>query len=89
MVGDAKMGCLCSDLTSIYWMCFTFGMTSTTAHITTVQPAEAETPWKDGAYSITCSHCGHVHTYRGYYFTVVEAQRHTDYFANLVKKGRK
>jgi hypothetical protein len=64
-------------------------MAAITIHTTTVQPAEPETPWKDGAYWINCTVCGHVHTYRGYAFTVVEAQRHEQYFANLTKKGRR
>jgi hypothetical protein len=42
---------------------------------TTVTPAEAETPWKDGAYRLACT-CGEQVTYRGFYFTQVEAQRH-------------
>ena len=59
----------------------------TTTHLTTVEPAEPETTWKDGAYRIVCSHCGPYVTYRGHAFTVVEAQRHETYFASLTKKG--
>jgi hypothetical protein len=46
-----------------------------TTHTTTVTPAEPETIWGDGAYTITCT-CGERVTYRGRTFTQVEAQRH-------------
>lgn len=51
-------------------------------HVMTVTPAEPETAYHDGAYRIDCAICGHVNTYRGEQFTLVEAGRHHDYFAS-------
>ena len=42
----------------------------------------------DNAYRIDCSVCGHVATYAGEQFTLVEARRHEDYFATLDHRGR-
>lgn len=47
-------------------------------HQTTVKPAEPETAFKDGAYTLSCT-CGERVTYRGYHFTKVEADRHDRY----------
>ena len=55
----------------------------TTTHATTVTPAKPETTYHDGAYRIDCSVCGHVATYAGEQFTLVEARRHVRYFENL------
>lgn len=51
---------------------------------TTVTPAEPETPFKDGAYTLTCT-CGEQVTYRGFQFTSVEARRHEAWHA---REGR-
>lgn len=50
-------------------------------HDVTVTPAEPETFFKDGAYTLTCS-CGEQVTYRGFWFTRVEALRHLQYHAS-------
>lgn len=55
-------------------------MPSTTTHRTTVTPAEPETPYGDGAYTLACT-CGEHVTYRGRSFTQVEAQRHEAWHA--------
>ena len=54
----------------------------TTTHTTTVTPAEAETPFKDGAYTLACT-CGERVTYRGQQFTLVEARRHEAWHAKM------
>lgn len=47
----------------------------------TVTPAEAtESLFRDGAYTLSCT-CGESVTYRGYWFTRVEAARHAQYHA--------
>lgn len=47
-------------------------------HLVSVTPAEPETMWKDGAYTLSCT-CGEQVTYRGWSFTRVEADRHSRY----------
>jgi hypothetical protein len=59
-------------------------MRQTTTHTTTVTPAEPETPFKDGDYTIACT-CGEHVTYRGYQFTAVEAQRHQAWHAKAAR----
>lgn len=50
-------------------------------HQTTITPAEPETRFRDGAYTLTCT-CGERVTYRGYWFTHGEAERHLRYHAS-------
>jgi hypothetical protein len=47
-------------------------------HTTTVTPAEEETMFGGGTYTITCT-CGERITYRGKEFTQVEAMRHREW----------
>ena len=49
-------------------------------HNVTITPAEPETMFRDGAYTLTCT-CGETVTYRGYWFTTVEGRRHEQYHA--------
>lgn len=49
-------------------------------HTVTVSPVGTPGIYGDGPHRIDCSVCGHVHTYNGEMFTVVEARRHADFF---------
>ena len=49
-------------------------------HRTVVTTLEPETAYRDGPYRIDCVVCGPVATYRGFYFTQIEATRHERYF---------
>ena len=60
-------------------------MNTTTTHSTRIVADEPETMFKDGAYRLECSCCGHWATYRGYWFAYHEAQAHERYFAKYGK----
>ena len=49
-------------------------------HAVSVEPAEPETQYRDGAYTLACT-CGEQATYRGFYFTQGEADAHRRYHA--------